>query len=63
MYISIHKVKRVRVDPPEKRESDTTGNLFYTRNIVIESFGPNDTGEHMITLYSDDLEDLKIKGE
>ena len=63
MYISIHKVKRVRVDPPEKRVVDTTGNLFYTRNIVIETAGIDDAGDHVIALYSDRLDDLKIKGE
>ena len=63
MYISIHRVNRVRVEPPEKRVGDIDRGEFYTRNIVIETAGINDTGEHMITLYSDRLDDLKIKGE
>jgi hypothetical protein len=63
MYISIHKVKVIRVDAPNKRESDTTGEPFYTRDITIETSGVNDTGEHKITLFADSLDELKITGE
>lgn len=64
MDINLHDVKKITLKEVKKHEKDRKTNLFFTRDLVIETKNKFGDGEKIeITMFADTEEELNIIGE